>query len=106
MDSTASTVKGAKMEKMLEMLFVIPMSVPEWTGEISMWFTLNPEYVPALNPTAITKMAMVTSFWVLPTKLREKRAKAGTNNPIIKQCLFNKLRKYFHGAGHKITQTL
>lgn len=43
---------------MFEKPLVIPIKVPAWFGEISIWFTLNPAYIAELTPTAITSRKM------------------------------------------------
>lgn len=49
------TAKGAIIENMFDDPFVIPINIPEKFGEISMWFTWNPDDTEPFMPTAKIK---------------------------------------------------
>lgn len=59
----------------------MPINVPAWTGDKSIWLTLYPEYTPELKPTAIISRHTAAVACSLPTKLNEKSATAGINKP-------------------------
>lgn len=43
------TINGEIIENILVEQFVIPISIPEWFGDRSTWFTWNPQNPPDVN---------------------------------------------------------
>lgn len=80
-----STASGAMQENTLEMLLVSPMSVPAWTGEMSMWLIVKPHKTPPFIPTLRIRMINVRFLLSVPTKFKAKSAKPGIKVPRVKR---------------------
>lgn len=74
---------------MAAILFVIPINVPAWTGERSIWFNNIPQLVPAFDETASTKKKITRFLPLFPTRHRKISDKAGTNWPRTRKHLLN-----------------
>lgn len=75
------------MLKRFENPFVIPIRVPEWFGDKSMWFTLYPLNTAALNPTATISSPITTPLSV-SNRLNKIRATAGIPTPKTSKHIF------------------